>query len=279
MMVLAQKRRTARLFWMLAVSALAAAIPFHASADELDVRSVIPELQLKDGQTLRNVKFVDYGATLLMARWDGGRGTISYDTLPDDWMGAVRSYLRPKVEPTIIKSISPEPDPTPGSPIRISGQCFVVIKGNQTYKLSSVEIAVYPEAAWETYQKQVDQIAADQKKQLDDKFEATISAARRTDLGDLKGMTAADDAMAAAANAVYILPYDKWNVLPQPLASTTTDTDGRFSLTHTVVPPYVVFARAKRSVGDRDELYTWVLPSSKINDLSNIFLSNENLAE
>lgn len=51
---------------------------------EIVLNKSIPELVLKDGRVLKNVTFVALGSTTAMAKWDGGRGTLRLDLLPDD---------------------------------------------------------------------------------------------------------------------------------------------------------------------------------------------------
>lgn len=44
----------------------------------------LPELKLADGRTLKQVEFVSYSTTAVMARWEGGRGQLKYELLPND---------------------------------------------------------------------------------------------------------------------------------------------------------------------------------------------------
>jgi pimeloyl-ACP methyl ester carboxylesterase len=50
----------------------------------IDLNSPLPIVVLKDGRTLHNLKIVSFGSSTIMARWDGGRGTIAYAALPDE---------------------------------------------------------------------------------------------------------------------------------------------------------------------------------------------------
>lgn len=43
----------------------------------------IPTLVLKDGRVLNDLKIISYGSSTVMARWDGGQGTIAYTAFPD----------------------------------------------------------------------------------------------------------------------------------------------------------------------------------------------------
>ena len=50
---------------------------------------VFPALELKTGSTLRNVRVISTAARYLMARWDGGSGTIQYADMPTSALEAV----------------------------------------------------------------------------------------------------------------------------------------------------------------------------------------------
>ena len=60
----------------------------------VDIAKPIAELKLKDGRTLKNVTIVTFNASYVMAKWDGGRGTIRYEQMPDD-LRAVMPNQRP----------------------------------------------------------------------------------------------------------------------------------------------------------------------------------------
>ncbi len=64
------------------------------------------DLTLKDGQVLHNVTIVAIGSTTVMAKWDGGRGTIPIDNLPDGI--APKPVLKPQPQ-------KPAAAPVPGS--------------------------------------------------------------------------------------------------------------------------------------------------------------------
>lgn len=53
---------------------------------------VLPTVVLSDGTILHNVKIVSFGNVAVMAKWDGGRGTIPYDALPPE----IRQAVEPK---------------------------------------------------------------------------------------------------------------------------------------------------------------------------------------
>lgn len=54
----------------------------------VDLDKPLPELRLNDGRTLHDVRFISFAQSAAMARWDGGMGSIAYDDLPDDVLGA-----------------------------------------------------------------------------------------------------------------------------------------------------------------------------------------------
>jgi len=52
---------------------------------DVDLNKTIAELPLKDGRSLKNVVLVSYSPSVVMAKWDGGRGTIAYEQFPDEY--------------------------------------------------------------------------------------------------------------------------------------------------------------------------------------------------
>ena len=57
---------------------------------------VIPEVKLKNGTVLHDVKLVAIGATTIMARWPGGQGTIVLAQLPPELRDALVPVAAPK---------------------------------------------------------------------------------------------------------------------------------------------------------------------------------------
>ncbi len=64
--------------------------------------------------------------------------------------------------------------------------------------------------------------------------------------------------------------------LPAPLAQTTTDAAGRFTLTLPANQKFVIFAQSRRRAGGRVDESEWRLPSDQIADPHNIQLSSAN---
>jgi pimeloyl-ACP methyl ester carboxylesterase len=50
----------------------------------INLNEPLSKVVLKDGSVLHHVKIVSFGNSTVMAKWDEGRGTIPYETLPDD---------------------------------------------------------------------------------------------------------------------------------------------------------------------------------------------------
>ncbi len=63
----------------------------------------IPTLKLTDGRILHNVVIVGYASTTVMARWDGGRGTIPYAILSTDIRSLVEQS-RPAPSPSTVEA-------------------------------------------------------------------------------------------------------------------------------------------------------------------------------
>jgi len=58
--------------------------PAQEKTPPIDLKSPLPTVVLKDGRTLHNLKIVSFGGATIMAKWDGGRGTLAYAALPDE---------------------------------------------------------------------------------------------------------------------------------------------------------------------------------------------------
>lgn len=239
-----------------------------AFGSDVNIHAVVPEVHLKDGTVLQNVKFVSYAATSVMAKWDGGRGTIPYAQLPVEMQEAMKEYI-PEPSAPIPTSISVEPDPAPGPLLRITGQVFVVTKGGENFKLGLVEVGLYPAEAFKKYKAEMTAIMAPKENEL---------KVQRSALMAIDGYDPARMAkITMLMNQTLEHYYSRWDLLPSPSVTTKTDAEGHFVLSHTLPGQYVVFARAKRRVGKQTEMYVWAVESAMIADPSNAFLSNDNL--
>lgn len=94
-----------RLLLFLFVGGLAMAAP--------DVRRPIFLLILGDGRTLTNVTIVSYAHSAVMAKWDGGRGTIPYELFSQEWQKALEPMRPP---PASVSVRPPPPPPAPAAP-------------------------------------------------------------------------------------------------------------------------------------------------------------------
>jgi pimeloyl-ACP methyl ester carboxylesterase len=59
-----------------------------------NLRNPLPTVALKDGRTIHNVIIVSFGSSAVMAKWEGGRGTLGYDLLPDEIRNAALQLRR-----------------------------------------------------------------------------------------------------------------------------------------------------------------------------------------
>ncbi|MBS0664355.1 MAG: retroviral-like aspartic protease family protein [Verrucomicrobia bacterium] len=77
----------------------------------VDLNRELPQLALKDGRVLSRVRIVRYSEQVVMARWDGGAGTLAYANLPDPVIAAIeQAHLRPVPKPP---PAAPKPPPAP----------------------------------------------------------------------------------------------------------------------------------------------------------------------
>jgi len=243
----------------------------------------VAELRLKDGQVLHGVKFMSFASKTVMAKWTDGRGTIAYENLPDEYvialkdfipsagkapaaklqasgLGAFKEFIRqlPVADKTAIPAVQ-EPK---GERQIMAGQCFIVTKGGTNYKLGLVNVSIYSAQNFAAYREEVVRRTKARLDTLGKCFDDnTLTSHQKILLG---GIQIAE-------------MHDRWDMLPEASASATTDADGNFTLTHNVPPPFVVFARASRTVGEEKERYIWEVSSGKIKDPSRVFLSNDNM--
>lgn len=70
--------------FLLAVLLLLARLQAADTPGAVDLGATLPTVELTDGRILQNVRIVGFGSTAVMARWDGGRGTLAYGLLPED---------------------------------------------------------------------------------------------------------------------------------------------------------------------------------------------------
>lgn len=100
------------------------------------------------------------------------------------------------------------------------------------------------------------------------------------------GMQGAIDDMKAATVKVvekiekYPEPADYFQRFsPSLIATTTTDSEGNFTVSYASKVPVAVFAHAQRMVGDDTEAYYWILDVPANGKSVRILLSNSNLAD
>jgi hypothetical protein len=160
------------------------------------------------------------------------------------------------------------PPVPPGLPQTISGQCFVVTDGGQKITLSRVEVCIYSQRQFEGYAREVDARSRA-------RFAVMKPIACPENFAALS-VSEMDRSLAAAEVLRHDL-YVVWQILPAAAASTQTDADGHFSVTHRVAPPYVVFAVAQRTFGNETEYYRWQIPSSAIRNPLQVDLTNDRL--
>ncbi|HND61797.1 MAG TPA: retropepsin-like aspartic protease [Opitutaceae bacterium] len=77
----------------------------------VDLGAELPQVVLKDGRVLARVRIVRFSEQVVMARWEGGAGTLAYSNLPDPIVAAIeQGHLRPAPKPP------PPPPVTPPAP-------------------------------------------------------------------------------------------------------------------------------------------------------------------
>ncbi|MEI7821024.1 MAG: DUF4339 domain-containing protein [Verrucomicrobiota bacterium] len=192
----------------------------------------------------------------------------------------------------------------------LSGEAFIVTKGGQNYKLGLVPIALY---SLETLKPHLDQkrqeaqseltrlkpLMQAAKSDMDAKHNAertAFDAYLRVNYSD-PNKNALDAAhkeagkqWETATSAYYSLLGQQsrlvsgafyFSGLPEPLAKTQTNSDGRFTIEMPTKGKFAVAANAHRSVGDSTERYYWLISialdgaAKKTTMLSNNNLTSE----
>ncbi len=130
--VLPDRMRTLALTFILYAlcSAAAAGEPVAPAV----ISTPIPTLELTNGRILRNVVIVAYGSTTVMARWDGGRGTIPYAILPTD-IRSVAEHSRPVPSTPTVEATGVTEEKTDGSTNVYSSALVQARRGFSTHLL------------------------------------------------------------------------------------------------------------------------------------------------
>lgn len=79
--------------------------PAFADPNAVNLYGVLPSVTLKDGRSLTNVKIAAFGANTVMAKWDGGMGTIAYGLLPDAIRALAESHRPAPTSDTELAAI------------------------------------------------------------------------------------------------------------------------------------------------------------------------------
>lgn len=93
-----------------------------------ELAAVIPALHLKDGRVLAHVRIVAFADKTVMAKWDGGMGTIAYVILPDSIRALAESQRPPAQSPAEVAAIKARAEVAAASEKRVP---VIQIQSNQ----------------------------------------------------------------------------------------------------------------------------------------------------
>jgi hypothetical protein len=219
----------------------------------IDVNAPISMVRLKDGRELRNVTLVSFTPTSVLAKWDGGRGTLAYESLPADLAEAVKP-MRPaprRVAVQVIESAAPSSLSGSASSVTAAnqvyrGMAFVDLKWRRGFRLSDIEVHAMSAEAYRQFARSRNTGALAVAR-------GNIAASPLKD-NDYKSKVLSDELHKAM--------YASFAGAPDGYGVTTTDADGNFSLSCTQ-GEVVIFARALcYSGGGRDcEAFVWAVPA------------------
>ena len=181
---------------------------------------------------------------------------------------------------------------------RIEGQVFIVSKSGTAVKLALVQVSAIPLGQMEQYLGEVEREVTGERHKADSLVNEAKAAVRNAVNARQQDYQAWLLHHRSASNAEYKALVERvWKMrarlegaidarhvmnsaapyvtnLPEPVASTKTDADGKFSLTLPAGDEYVLAARAKRSLpGGGSEHYFWLVKAQD----STVMLSNDNL--
>lgn len=123
---------------------LSAALLAQDKSSPINLGDPLSTVVLKDGRTLHAVKIVGFGSTTVMARWEGGRGTIAYDMLPDEVRKAAElSRPAPQEPPAPEKDEKAVAERRPEA--QTPSELTVARRGFSTHLLRRESIGVPPE--------------------------------------------------------------------------------------------------------------------------------------
>lgn len=215
------------------------------NAAEIDLNKTIASLALGDGRILTNVSIVSYAPTALMAKWDGGRGTISYELFPADYTSAL-SKRRPNAAPVNAAPVK-TPALDPAKDHIISGQVFITTRGAGAYKFPAALVMVYAAEDIEKVRSRVNAV--------------------------LKGRDPGED-YSFAARIEWSKALRQSHI--DPLQQVLTDADGRYTLKVTAPQTAVfIFCETSRTAGRNLEHNFWLVPIDKevldLNDFNQLF--------
>lgn len=211
---------------------LAALLTLAASAlCAVDLNKPIAELSLADGRTLKNVTFVSYASSAIMAKWDGGRGTISYDLLPEGIASAAE-----KMRPRPSSYVASKPQSAPAT--------------TQQTATAQSSTPSQPKAQASTTRKISGEVF----------IGGGESQAIRVKFAGLR-ITAYNLEEAASAFNTRVTP-----TMPTPLGEVDADGEGRFELELPAGVPVMLVAKGKHRAakGGRVTDWEWRVPESEI---------------
>ena len=150
---------------------------------------------------------------------------------------------------------------------QLDGQVFIATQGGDNIKLGLVEIGVVPIEQFAPWLKQ--------KTAFVDSESERLQASMSTHIKGLEDEKYYEEVKAK----LHLFEADFYfEDFPKPMLKTSTDADGKFSVTLPRGRKFVLAARAKRNVGKEEEKYAWILYASLDGQRQkSIVLSNDNV--
>lgn len=149
---------------------------------------------------------------------------------------------------------------------KVQGQIFVATKGGATFKLSSVQVCVYPRSYAKAFAKW-----AQDPNQL---YNLALSHLK----GEVSTSTMSSGDITALDHLHSTLQAEVWQKIAASGHVVATDADGRFEI-ESPYSEFAIFASAQRSLGSRTEHYIWLLTDDKIPDRDRVLLDTNAMTD
>lgn len=223
-----------------------------AAAEDKKDASVMPtEITLTNGAVLRDVSVVRWDSDYVVLRHVGGVDPIRFENIADPKPEMIRAIRAAALT-------AAESKPATAATRMINGQVFIVTRSGENVKMGDIRIRFIAAEEMQPFLASLSSLSSDYEAAAKEADSASNEITRR--------------AVLSQADAHV---FEAFNNAPKEIAVTTTDAEGRFSVTLPSGRDFYVLARNTRVAGTLLEWYVWCRFLKP--DESSIVLSNGDL--